>query len=287
MTNCSKHIKILLLSLGLLLLALSCGKEPQTFDENLKAGQKAFLDQDFSTARKYLSKAVTLNPSDRNALYFLGISFERDYIYDSAHFYLKRADLLFPNDREINKEIYKVSVPLSEWRDAIKSIMVLVATGDNLEDYYDELADLNMQQKNYPVAYAWYQRLKERDPNNPNWYLQEANLAVELDSTDLAIAKIDSAIARFGPRDELLMNKGNYLSGRGRHGEAEKIFRKLYESDTTSVAYRINLANSLAAQSSRKKKEEALKMYRDLSDETSSSFRIDSLITEMEKELGQ
>lgn len=270
-----------------LLLVVSCGREPETFEECLKAGQNAFLDQDFDQARRYLSKAVTLNPSDRNALYFLGISFQRDYIYDSAHFYLKRADLLFPNDREINQELYNVSMPLSEWRDAIKAIMVLVATGDNLEDYYDELADLNMQQKNYPVAYAWYERLKERDPDNPNWYLQNANLAAELDSVDVAIAKLDSAIEKFGPRDELLVNKGLFLSAKRKHSDAEKIFRQLHESDTSSIAYKINLANSMAAQDSRRKKEAALAMYRELAKVTSESFRIDSLISEMEQELNK
>ena len=114
-----------------------------------------------------------------------------------------------------------------------------------------------------------------------------ANSAADLDSIDVAVRVIDSAIAKFGPRDEFLMNKGLYLSAKRDSAGAEKIFRGLAEADTSQAAYQLNLAHSLAMQNDRKKKEEAYELYRQLRNTFSSQFQLDSLITDLGHQLGK
>ncbi len=275
----------LLLAFFVVILA-GCGKEPQTFEELKAAGQSAFLDEDYAGAREYLTRAVALQSSDRSVLFFLGLSYQRDYIFDSALFYLKRVDILYPDDREVNLELYKICLAMEDWRNAIRSIGVLVKTGDKAEDYYAQLAELNLKLENLPNAYYFSRETLKLFPDNPNYYLQLANVAAELDSMDIALATIDSALARFGERDELRLNKGLYLVAKNRAGDAERIFRDLAAKDTSFVPYRINLANALSSQKSTAKKAEALELYRQLQTLVGGEqFLIDSMIGVLENEL--
>ncbi|MDH4157131.1 MAG: hypothetical protein OEW00_07640 [candidate division Zixibacteria bacterium] len=277
--------KYLLVAFCVVILT-GCGKEPQTFEELKAAGRSAFLDDDYARAREYLTRAVALQSSDRSVLFFLGLSYQRDYIFDSALFYLKRVDILYPDDREVNLELYKVCLAMEDWRNAIRSIGVLVKTGDKAEDYYPQLAELNLKLENLPNAYYFSRETLKLFPDNPNYYLQLANVAAELDSLDISLATIDSALTRFGERDELLLNKGLYLVARNRPGDAERIFRDLAAKDTSFIPYRINLANALSTQKSTVKKAEALELYRQLQPLVGGEqFRIDSMIGVLEKEL--
>jgi tetratricopeptide (TPR) repeat protein len=262
-----------------------CSKEPQTVDELIRAGEEAFDNHEYARARKYLSKAVAQKSSDRHLLYLLGISYQRDFLYDSAYHYLKRLDLLFPGDREVNLQLYKIAKTVKEWKSAIEAIHVLVETGDAGEQYHAELADLNLKIENYKVAYYFYRKLLEEDPNNPNYYLLVANLAAQIDSLHISLAVIDSALERFGDRDEFLMNKGLYLAVMKRYEESEAVFRYLLDKDSSSLPTKLNLANALATQDDRTKKIEALQLYLQIRPEVVDVFRLDSLIGALREEL--
>lgn len=276
--------KIILVSL-LIGFFGSCSQEPQTLEELKKAGEKAFINEDYAAARKYLSKAVAQRPSDRHLLYLLGISYQRDYLYDSAFFYLKRVDVLFPGDREVNLELYKIAEAIEDWKNAIKAIHVLVKTGDPIEQYYSALAELNLKNENFKAAYYFYRKLLETQPDNPNHHLVVANLAAQLDSLDVSLAVTDSALEKFGPKVEFLLNKGMFLTAKRRYQESEAIFRSLLASDSSSVPYKLNLANVLASQDDRGKKQEAYRLYLDLKPVVGGEFRLDSMISALEKEL--
>jgi tetratricopeptide (TPR) repeat protein len=277
--------RLLWWSLWLVILA-ACSKEPRTFEELKNAGQKAFVEERYADARKYLAQAVALKSSDRDALYFLGISYQRDYLYDSALVFLKRADLLHPRDRQINLELYKVCLAMQDWRNATRAISVLASTGDNIENYYAQLVELNFKLENYPVAYLYLRKLHEKEPEVADHYLKLANMAKLLDSNDVAIAMIDSAIARFGQKDELTLNKGMYLSAKREFASAEALFRILVAKDSASVPYRINLAHALASQKEAAKKTEALKLYEALVPVVNDTiFKLDSLIGVLKEEL--
>ncbi len=262
-----------------------CSKEPQTVDELSRAGEEAFDNHEYARARKYLTKAVAQKPSDRHLLYLLGISYQRDFLYDSAYHYLKRLDLLFPDDREVNLRLYKIAKTVKEWKSAIEAIHVLVETGDPGEQYHAELANLNLKIENYKVAYYFYRKLLEVEPNNPNYYLLVANLAAQLDSLNISLAVIDSALERFGDRDEFLMNKGLYLAVKKRYEESEAIFRYLLDKDSSSLPTKLNLANVLATQDDRAKKREALQLYLQIRPVADEVLRLDSMIVTLRKEL--
>ena len=266
-------------------LLISCENKPKTVDELTKAGERAFLAQDYSKARKYFSKAISQKPSDRRLLYLLGVSYGRDFLYDSAFHYLKQVDLLFPGDREVNLELYKIAKAIQEWKSAIKAIHVLIETGDPVEQYYKELGDLNIMVENYQVAYYFYRKLIEIEPDNPNNYLQVSNLAAQIDSLDVALTVIDSALERFDNRDIFMLNKGLYLSGKKRYKEAEAILRSLLAKDSSSLAYKLNLAHTLSSQDDRAKKKEALQLYLQLQPVASDQFQLDSLIDVLREEL--
>ena len=280
-------MKKFLLQFLIIAILLGCGREPQTFDEYKSAGEKAFFKGNYLKARNYFKGALEINSTDRNVLYFLGVSYQRDYIYDSALIYLKRADILFKNDREINKELYKISRELQDWNNALKAINVLVATGDDINNYLPEIVDYNIRIEHYGVAYHYGKELLKVQPDNPDWYIQFANLAAEIDSLEVALATMDDAIERFGEEDEFLLNRGMYLTAQGKHLKAEKIFRNLTDKDTLNFApYRMNLAHVLASQDNVKKKKEAYKIYKALQEEgTDAKFRIDSIITDLENQL--
>src|SRR5512138_1015978 len=89
------------------LVLLGCSREPKTVADLAAAGDKAYFAGQYPEARVYYFKALAQKPSDKHVLYFTGMSYSREGTLDSALTYLKRADLLYPNDREINSEIHE------------------------------------------------------------------------------------------------------------------------------------------------------------------------------------
>ncbi|MEA3296504.1 MAG: hypothetical protein U9R56_01410 [candidate division Zixibacteria bacterium] len=275
--------KIILLALvGLLFF---CSREPETIEEYIKAGEKSFVDEEYQQARRYFSQALARTPSDRNLLYLMGVAYYRELMNDSAIVYLKRADLLFPNDREINLALYEASISSDDYKNARDALKVLVKTGDPIDSHLDELASLSISLKDFPYAYHYYRQLLKREPENPNRYLQVANTAAEIGSLDISMAVIDSAIEEFGQIEQFMANKGLYHAVRKDYITSEEIFRSLIAKDSTALTYRLNLANVLNSQNSTKKKREALQIYINFRDETGSEQWLDSLISSLEKKL--
>ena len=83
--------------LGILLLGVFCGG-PESVEEHRKAGQKAFLNEEYKAARDHFLAALEKAPSDKQLLYFAGLSYKRDYMMDSALVFLQRAALHHPDD---------------------------------------------------------------------------------------------------------------------------------------------------------------------------------------------
>ncbi len=280
-----KTMKILLVLAVFAVFCLSCGSEPETFEELKRAGQKAFIDKDYELARDYLTEAVRIKTSDRDVLYFLGLSYSRDYMYDSAYYYLGRANVFHPNDREINLELQQIAYELDEWEAAAKAIKVLIQTGDPLEQWDERLAWLYRQMEKYRFAFYHYNRLFERQPDIKDWYLNLSNSAIAFDSIGFAMWVLDSAISRFGPQSDLLANKGLVYSFAEKHEEAEAILRQAYAMDSNSVATRMNLAHALAAQESEEKKREAYELYSEVRPLVGNTQIIDSVLQELESDL--
>ena len=279
--------RLILLALSATILILACASEPETFDERLKAGEHAFVSGEFFKARGYLLQALKEKPSDRHLLYLLGLTYSRELMYDSAAFYLGRANTLYPNDREINLGLYDAALNVEDWESARAALRVLVKTGDPVESRLEMLAELSLQMEDLPWGHYYYGQLLEREPDNPDRWVQVANTAADMGSLFVALDLLDSAVERFGPNETFLSNKGIYYAVLQRYPESEEIFRSLILSDSTAIAYRINLASALASQDDPQKKREALELYRLVHDVLGADARMDSLIEVLESEVGE
>ena len=279
--------RLILLPIIAAILILACASEPETFDERLTAGERAFVNGEFFKARGYLLQALNEKPSDRRLLYLLGLTFSRELMYDSAAFYLGRANTLYPDDREINLSLYEAAQNINDWESARAALRVLIATGDPEEDHLEKLAELSLQIEDLPWAHYYYGQLREKEPDNPNRWVQVANTAADLGSLQVAIGIVDGAVEKFGPNESFLANKGIYYAALKQYPKSEEIFRSLISSDSTAIAYRINLASVLASQDDSRKKREALQIYRMVRDALGADVWVDSLIDGLESELGE
>jgi hypothetical protein len=119
-------------------------------------------------------------------------------------------------------------------------------------------------------------------------YLQTANWAAQFDSVQIGLEILDSAIARFGPSDQFVVNKALFLSYLGRHRRAEALLRPIVErDDPPRPNMQLNLARVLASQPERPKKEEALSLYREIQPLLAGDFPIDSIIQRLENDLNK
>jgi len=271
------------------LLVLGCSGGNKSVDELKAEGQKAFIDGNYSRARALFLQGLAKAPSDKDLLYYTGLAFKRDFILDSALFYLKRRELLYPNDRETCRELYELSLQLENWEYALSALSCLVATGDQLEDHYADYAELWAKSNNPLNGYFFVKKAIEVNPDQQNLYMQAANLASILDSNQQALHWIDSALIRFGENGILLSTRAMMLARQEKYAEAEKIYRRVYEKDTSVIPAAINLANVLASQSSRRKQKEALRLYSQAragaSEKLRRDFKLDSLITDLQSRL--
>ena len=268
-------------------ILLGCGGEPKTLEELEAAGKKAFLRGDYATARQYLGQALSIKSSDRDLLYFMGLACRREYFLDSAYTFFKRADILFPGDREVNVAIYEIALELEEWQGALEAIRVLVETGDSPDKYADQAADLNLKTENWLVAYLQYTKLYEQDRENPTRYLQLANIAARIDSVPQAIALLDTALAKFGNKIEFLQNQAIFYTTQSNYAMSEKRLRQVLKIDSTQTVAKLTRANILSFDESRAKKEEALRIYRELLAIPGTGPKLDSAIQVLEEELRQ
>jgi tetratricopeptide (TPR) repeat protein len=274
------------LPICLIAVLSSCGKGPKSFEELKAEGEKAFTSAKYAEARGYFIKALAIKPSDRDMLYLTGLSYKRDYVYDSALSFLRRADILYPGSREINQEIYEASIASKSWENAARAINVLVATGDPLEKYLEILVRVYSELDD-PLNVVYYLRkLTVTKPEEPTYALQLINALVAVDSMPQAVRLADSAIAKYGPKNELVASRANLSAYQGKYDEAENVFRSLLASDTSRAnAYKLNLANVLSMQKDKAKKREAIELYKEIRTKVDSRLKVDSLITDLEKSL--
>lgn len=275
-----------LLMLALVAYLVGCSGSPKTVEELTVAGDNAFTSEKYTEARGFYQQGLLLKPSDRHLLYFTGMTFRREKQFDSALAYIKRADLLHPGDRELNLEIHDLARETNEYRYAIEAIKTLIATGDQEQPYWAELAELYAKDSSPMMTYYYQKLIVDQHPKAPEEYMRFVNVALAIESVQVATDYVDSAIVQFGERNELLANKAYILAYQRKYGEAEALFRRIVEADSTMFGYRLGLANVLSMTDDRKKLAESLEQFRRLKAMPGSDqFNVDSLITELEDRL--
>ena len=267
-------------------LIAGCSGEPKSVDGLKKAGIQAYLDNDFPKARKYLREVIERGSSDKQVLMFCGLAYKRDYMLDSALIYLKRADLRYPDDREINQEIYNIAVDLDEWDYAKQAIRTFIRLGDPESKYYSQLAMIYSNQGSYSNVYYYLRKVYlELGMDDPTQFDQLASSAAQMDSFTVANTVLDSAVTRFGDNDQFELTRAKILFHEKKLDEAEKILRGLDDKLGNAADVKMNLANTLANQDSKAKKQEAIDLYKELRSQVADTMHIDSVITMLQDEV--
>jgi predicted Zn-dependent protease len=269
----------------LLVANFGCTDKASSVDELRKKGIQAFLNNDNKSAREYLILGLKQAPSDRDLLYFTGMAYKRDFMYDSALVYLRRTALLHQKDREVASALYEVATTLRQWAIAQSALGTLIATGDSEAQHLVELADLSRELDHPLNQFLFLRKYLALHPEDSLRYIQAANTSLIIDSAEVGLALVDSGIARFGESPKWLATRAVLLGGTGRYDEGVRMMRSLLANDTGSVSLKLNLANLLAAQESTKKRQEALALYREIQPALSGTYPIDSIIAVTEESL--
>ena len=275
---------IILFILGL--IAFGCSSQNKDPEYYLKSGQESFLAGKYRDATNIFLDGLKLSPSNHELLYYTGLSYQKEYMYDSALFYLKKVDLLFPREKEINLAIYQVAPKVEDWENSIKAIKVLIKSGDNEEKYWKDLVQFYGYREMYVNSMHYLRKVIANEPENIEPYLQMCNFSAFAESLEVAQAYNDTAVDKFGYLNELKSNQGTILAFKGEFKKAEKIFRELFNLDTTNIYFKTNLASSLSEQNILSKKEEALKLFEEVKLQSSAnSTQLDSIINNLKEEI--
>ena len=272
-------------SLLISICLVGCSGEQESAATLLKKGQEAFLSGNYAQARESFGKGLVLEPSNHDLIYYMGVSYQKEYVYDSALFYLRKADILFEGNKEINRALFEVAPHVQDWDLAIQAMRKLIELGDSPDRYWPELAEYNSYRNNFVHVLYYCRRLAEQNPEDTSIFLRLIGAAVSANSLSVASAFLDTAIDRFGPRDEFTANRGSIYSFTGQYEKAENIFRSLLAKDSANSYYKLNLASTLASYDRRSKKEEALEILNKLQFELGTGYGIDSLIVRTNREL--
>lgn len=269
---------------SLALVCYACGADSI---EKLRANGKKYYERgDYEEARKRFVEALAQKPSDQDLLFYAGLAYQKDFMYDSAIYYLKRADILNPNNREINESIYEVSRKLADYANTISAIDVLAETGDGYDRYFEELAFLYDKENKPGQSFYWARKAVVRGTDDPEIYMMAAGRAADYDSISVALGMLDSAIIKWPDDPRFPGIKALVLYHDGKLTQAEMILRPLAEQSPPGMEnYRLSLAQVLASQSSKAKKREALGILEKLQPIMPPGSDVDTMIAELRKEL--
>lgn len=283
--NLTGSIRIGLICLTAMIISgLACSDKPAGADDYQKIGMKAFTDGRYTEARASFLKALAKKPSDKDLLYFTSLAYQRDFIMDSAFYYMKRAYLLHPQDREIVEQYYEVASTFGEYNAAREALMSLIEMGDSIEKHIALLVEM-LEKSGSVINTYYYLRLwyLEYGLNDLNRFRLLASLAGKIDSFQTAHTVLDSAISRWGDSDDLQLVRSEILFNEKRLLESESILRELVAKYPDNNDFKMNLASSLSNQGNLAKMDEALTIMRGLVSLLVDSAPLDSVIIALEE----
>lgn len=280
LTQPNPGLRLVLLLFLLFGLAPNCSDSPRTAEDFRAVGMKAFLDGHYPEARANLLEALKEKTSDKELLYFTALAYQHDFIIDSAFYYMKRANLLHPSDRELTEQLYEIAYRYGEFDDARKAINQLIGMGDPLEKHIENLVEVLVKGGSVTNAYyylrKWY---LEFGLNDPSKFTLLASLASKSDSAAVAHQVLDSAITRWGVNDDMLIVRSQVFYQERKLPEAINLLRPLIKKYPENPDLRMNLANALSNQNLVSSYDEALTLYTGLRGYMTDPAKIDSIIT--------
>ncbi len=269
----------------LILLFGGCGKSDGDFESIRKDGLDAYTTGNYNKAINLFKQAFLISPSNRDILYDIARTFKKISLFDSSISYYKRARILYPNDREINKELLELCVSTRDSKAALQVIASLISTGDNERMYWPLLAEYNYKEKNLISAVHYYQLLINEYPDNKTNYLYLSGTLSELGQFEESNKALIAALKLFGPSMEFYSNMAiNHIKLKN-PVKAEEYMRLSLELNPNSIPLWVNLANLIADMDDKAKKKEALQIYKQFREELPPGFKVDSLIGVLENQL--
>lgn len=282
-----RRVVFIVIVLVLSIFLHNCTEKAETLG-NLKAkGEKEFMDGNYKSARTYYLKGLAKKPSDFDLLYYTAISYHREYIYDSALIYYKKADLLYPSNFELNQAILQVAPEVEDWDNAIKAIRFLVKSGENQEIYLKRLVDYHQKLGHNLHTYNYLKKLMKIEPDVFDYYLRSISATLNINSLYVAELLLDTAFEKFGEKPELKANQGVLFLSSSEFLKAENVFRKLLFEFDNNIYYKLNLATTLGEQDSKKKKLEAIDLYREIAPSLGEQFPVDSIVEVLLKDINK
>jgi len=270
----------------LIALSINCGKDAKDLPALKVDAVMAEERGDFTGALALYRQAFILAPTDRDILFGLGNIYNKLLMPDSALTYFRRARVLNPHDRAINKELVQLCPQFGDFQGTITAINALIATGDNEKMYWPMLGDMYYHNQDFHQAARYYELLVAEYPDDRIYYLYLSGSYSYLqkfkESNDILLKSNE----RFGPSGEAMANIAvNYINLK-KFDLAEDYFRESLEFNPDHVPTLINLANVLSSQDDPVKKREALTIYKKYKLSTPEFYNLDSIITALEIELG-
>jgi len=277
-------MKKLILILLILAFTLPGCNGKKNAEQLLEMAQKSYDQGKYFEARKYLGQALKLKPTDKDIVFQIGRTYMAENMFDSAFANLSRADKLYPNDREINLLLHDASVKSRHWRAAIAALLTLSRTGDPIENYYRQIGQYALNDSAGHIAYYYYGKLMELEPDSLSHYLNRAEGGFIKGTPEETIEVLKAALKEFGDKPVILAPLGRVYLVSGKLVEAEEIYRLLISKEKNTYN-ELQLATVLSLQDLRSKRQEALAMFRRLRDEAINIRRVDSVINMLEQEL--
>jgi tetratricopeptide (TPR) repeat protein len=285
-TEIFKELRYLLILSAMIIIG-GCGEAARDTNMLKQQGAAAFKSKNFTQAINLCREGLKAKPSDRDFLYYLGVSYAKLDLYDSAMIYIRRAKVLYPHDRDINRQLVQLCPKFQDFDCALRAIAVLIMTGDNEKMYWPQLAEYNYRNDELLLAVKYYKLALADNPDIPNYYLYLSVVLGQLGKLEEAINYLNRSIDRFGPSEESYANMGTMYINLRRFDKAEECFRSSLALNPDNISIWINLANILTTFDNREKKLEGLEIYKKYRAQTPEMYNLDSLIPALEKELGQ
>lgn len=276
---------VLILISAFLLLNCGGGDSEGSVERALLEGRSAIDSKNYVVAINIFNESIKDHPSNRDLIYLLGVCYAKLDMIDSALVYLRKGKVLYPRDRDINKQLVFLCPLVGDDDGALKAVATLIATGDNERMYWRTLAELFYRTGNKILAIKYYRLIIAENPDWGTYYLSLSRTLAEMGNFKESNEILEKSIERFGPVSESCANLAvNYVNMK-KYDKAEEYFRKSLAVDPDNIPVWINLAHVLVERETTKKKTEALEIYKKYYGITPKAFGLDSLIPALEAEL--
>ena len=194
-------------------------------------GKKLSKDQDSGgrSLKKGLSE-IKQHQFDQD--FFVGIDEKLAGNYQNALRDFEAAAKTDNNSASAYYEIANADVELSKIDDAEKASERAVTLDKSQNKWYLlQLSDIYRFEKKWDKAAGIYQKLITNEPDNPEYYFRLAAIYEAGNNSAEAIKEYDRIDKKFGPSEEVALQKHKLYVNEGKYDKAVEILNKLIEDD--------------------------------------------------------